>query len=174
MTENVKNIKLYLLQKIYKDLSLYILNLNTHISFLHDNYFIEYTYKQKLLNKLNRMNKNINMCYNNFIVENLDKNTAIDIWFKQFDFNNKNINIKDIIDFSKFIKLKNMPLSKQLSEIGQIISSLGYSSIDGLLVFFIGNNYKTLLDKSIISLINEINIIFYEEHLFVPEEQYVK
>ena len=160
MTENVKNIKLYLLQKIYKDLSLYILNLNTHILFLHDNHFIEYTYKQKLLNKLNTINKNINMCYNNFIVENLDKNTAIDIWFKQFDFNNKNIDIKDIIDFSKFIKLKNMPLSKQLSEIGQIISSLGYSSIDGLLVFFIGNNYKTLLDKSIISLINEINNIF--------------
>ena len=91
MTENVKNIKLYLLQKIYKDLSLYILNLNTHILFLHDNHFIEYTYKQKLLNKLNTINKNINMCYNNFIVENLDKNTAIDIWFKQFDFNNKNI-----------------------------------------------------------------------------------
>jgi hypothetical protein len=141
MTETVKKLKLYLLQKIYKDLSLYILNLNNHILFLHDNYFIEYTIKQNLLNKLNDINKNINTYYNNFIVESLDKNTEIDKWFKQFELSKFNNNIEDIIDFSKFIKLKNLPLSKQLSEIGQIINSLGYTSIDGLLMFFIGNNY---------------------------------
>ena len=160
MTETVKKLKLHLLQKIYKDLSLYILNLNNHISFLHDNYFIEYTIKQNLLNKLNDINKNINTYYNNFIVESLDKNTEIDKWFKQFELSKFNNNIEDIIDFSKFIKLKNLPLSKQLSEIGQIINSLGYTSIDGLLMFFIGNNYKKVLDSSVISLINEINNIF--------------
>lgn len=161
MTETIKKLKLALLQKIYKDLSLYILNLNNHISFLHDNHFIEYTIKQNLLNNLNDMNKNINTYYNNFIVESLDKNTEIDSWFKQFELLNfNNNNIDDIIDFSKFIKLKNLPLSKQLSEIGQIMNSLGYTSVDGLLMFFIGNNYKKILDLSVISLINEINNIF--------------
>ena len=160
MTETVKKLKLSLLQKIYKDLSLYILNLNNHISFLFNNHFIKYTFKQKLLNKLNDMNKNINTYYNNFIVESLDKNTEIDNWFNQFDLSQFNNNIDDIIDFSKFIKLKNLPLSKQLSEIGQLLSTLGYISIDGLLMYFIGNNYKKVLDLPIISLISEINNIF--------------
>ena len=43
MTETIKKLKLYLLQKIYKEISMYILNLNYHISFLYDNFFIEYT-----------------------------------------------------------------------------------------------------------------------------------
>ena len=160
MTETVKKLKLSLLQKIYKDLSLYILNLNNHISFLFNNHFIKYTFKQKLLYKLNDMNKNINTYYNNFIVESLDKNTEIDNWFNQFELSQFNNNIDDIIDFSKFIKLKNLPLSKQLSEIGQLLSTLGYISIDGLLMYFIGNNYKKVLDLPIISLISEINNIF--------------
>jgi endopeptidase La len=160
MTETVKKLKLSLLQKIYKDLSLYILNLNNHISFLYDNFFIEYTFKQTMLNKLNEMNKNINTYYNNFIVESLDKNTEIDIWFNQFDLTKLHNNFDDIIDFSKFISFNNLPLSKQLSEIGQILSSLGYNSIDGLLMFFIGNNYKKIIDSQSVTLINEINNIF--------------
>jgi len=160
MTETIKKLKLYLLQKIYKDLSLYIFNLNNHISFLYDIHFIEYTIKQNLLNKLNDINKNINTYYNNFIVESLDKNTEIDTWFKQFELSAFNNNIEDIIDFSKFIKLEKLPLSKQLSEIGQIMNSLGYTSIDGLLMFFIGNNYKKIIDISVTLLINEVNEFF--------------
>ena len=160
MTETIKKLKLYLLQKIYKEISMYILNLNYHISFLYDNFFIEYTFKQYLLNKLNKINKNINTYYNNFIIDNLDKNTEIDNWFNEFDLTILNNNFDDIIDFRQFINFKNLPLSKQLSEIGQIMTSYGYNSIDGLLTFFIGNNYKKIIDYEIVILINEINNIF--------------
>ena len=160
MTETIKKLKLYLLQKIYKEISMYILNLNYHISFLYDNFFIEYTFKQYLLNKLNKINKNINTYYNNFIIDNLDKNTEIDNWFNEFDLTILNNNFDDIIDFRQFINFKNLPLSKQLSEIGQIMTSYGYNSIDGLLTFFIGNNYKKIIDSEIVILINEINNIF--------------
>ena len=139
---------------------MYILNLNYHISFLYDNFFIEYTFKQYLLNKLNKINKNINTYYNNFIIDNLDKNTEIDNWFNEFDLTILNNNFDDIIDFRQFINFKNLPLSKQLSEIGQIMTSYGYNSIDGLLTFFIGNNYKKIIDSEIVILINEINNIF--------------
>jgi len=70
MIENINKLKLSLLQKIYKELSLYILNLNQHIIFLYDNFFIEYVLKQNLLNTLNEINKNINTNYNNFIIDN--------------------------------------------------------------------------------------------------------
>jgi hypothetical protein len=40
------------------------------------------------------------------------------------------------------------------------MSSFGYNSLDGLLIFFIGNNYKKIFDSEIITLINEINNIF--------------
>ena len=139
---------------------MYILNLNYHISFLYDNFFIEYTFKQYLLNKLNKINKNINTYYNNFIIDNLDKNTEIDNWFNEFDLTILNNNFDDIIEFRQFINFKNLPLSKQLSEIGQIMTSYGYNSIDGLLTFFIGNNYKKIIDSEIVILINEINNIF--------------
>jgi endopeptidase La len=160
MIENIKKLKLSLLQKIYKELSLYILNLNQHIIFLYDNFFIEYIFKQNLLNKLNEINKNINTNYNNFIIDSLDKNTELDIFFNQFDLTKLNNNFDDIIDLRNFINFKNIPLSKQLLDIGKIMSSFGYNSLDGLLTFFIGNNYKKIFDSNIITLINEINNIF--------------
>jgi endopeptidase La len=160
MIENINKLKLSLLQKIYKELSLYILNLNQHIIFLYDNFFIEYVLKQNLLNTLNEINKNINTNYNNFIIDNLDKNTELDIFFNQFDLTKLNNNFDDIIELRNFINFKNIPLSKQLLDIGKIMSSFGYNSLDGLLTFFIGNNYKKIFDSNIITLINEINNIF--------------
>ena len=160
MIESISKLKLCLLQKIYKELSLYILNLNEHILFLYDNFFIEYVLKKNLLNKLNEINKNINTNYNNFIIDSLDENTELDIFFNQFDLSKLNNNFEDIIDLRNFINFKNMPLSKQLLDIKKIMSSFGYNSIDGLLTFFIGNNYKKIFDSEIITLINEINNIF--------------
>ena len=92
MIESITKLKLSLLQKIYKELSLYILNLNQHILFLYDNFFIEYVFKQNLLNKLNEINKNININYNNFIIDSLDKNKELDMFFNQFDLSKLNNN----------------------------------------------------------------------------------
>jgi endopeptidase La len=160
MIESIIKLKLSLLQKIYKELSLYILNLNQHILFLYDNFFIEYVFKQNLLNKLNEITKNINTNYNNFIIDSLDKNNELDIFFNQFDLSKLNNNFDDIIDLRNFINFKSIPLSKQLLDIRKIMSSFGYNSIDGLLTFFIGNNYKKIFNSEIITLINEINSIF--------------
>ena len=160
MIETITKLKLYLLQKIYKEVSLYILNLNQHIIFLYDNFFIEYVFKQNLLNKLNKINKNINTNYNNFIIDSLDKNIELDIFFNQFDLSKLNNNFDNIIDLRNFINFKSIPLSKHLLDIKKIMSSFGYNSIDSLLICFIGNNYKKIFDSEIITLINEINNIF--------------
>ena len=43
-SEKSKKIKLFLLQKLYKDLSLILVNLNTHINYLYDKFFINYIF----------------------------------------------------------------------------------------------------------------------------------
>lgn len=114
-----------------------------------------------MLLKLNEINKNINTSYNNFIVEKLELLNEIDSWFNlinKLDLNENNI--KDLIEFSKFINIEDLPLSKQISDVGQIISSLGYSDLHGLLSFFVGNNYKLFLHENTIKLLTEIQNIF--------------
>ena len=53
MSDNIKKIKLLLLQNFYKELSLIIFKLTNHIHFLFDNYFIDYNFKQNILLKIN-------------------------------------------------------------------------------------------------------------------------
>ena len=161
MSEKSKKIKLFLLQKLYKDLSLILVNLNTHINYLYDKFFINYIFKQNILLKLNEINKNINTYYNNFIIEQLDIYTEIDEWLIPFlDLSLTDKHMEHIINFSKFININNLPLSKQINEIGQILCSLGYLNLDGLLSFFIGSNYKLFLDEPCNKLLSEIETIF--------------
>jgi hypothetical protein len=147
MTELVKKIKLHVLQSYYKELSQIIFNLSNHYDFLYDNFLIEFSFKQIIMNKLNDLNKNINTSYNNFIVEDLELTNELDKWIVDFS---KNIKITDesqfneILNFCKFIKPENQPLYKIRIELVQLLSSLGYKNLDGLLSFFIGRNYKLL------------------------------
>jgi len=163
MTELVKKIKLHVLQSYYKELSQIIFNLSNHCDFLFDNFLIEFSFKQIIMNKLNNLNKNINTSYNNFIVEDLELNNELDKWLIDFS---KNIKLTDdsqfneILNFCKFIKPDNQPLYKIRVELVQLLSSLGYKNLDGLLHFFIGRNYKLLLDKQVIKYLNELNNIF--------------
>ena len=138
MSDNSKKVRLLLLQTLYKELSNVLFKLNNHFYYLYENFFIEYNFKQTMLAKLNEINKNINTSYNNFIVEKLELPNEIDNWFNSLSKMELNdINMKDLIEFSKFINIEDLPLSKPISEVGQIISSLGYSNIDGLLSFFV-------------------------------------
>jgi endopeptidase La len=163
MTELVKKIKLHVLQSYYKELSQIIFNLSNHYDFLFDNFLIEFSFKQIIMNKLNDLNKNINTSYNNFIVEDLELNNELDKWILDFS---KNIKITDetqfneILNFCKFIKPENQPLFKIRIELVQLLSSLGYKNLDGLLYFFIGRNYKSLLDKQVVKYLVELNNIF--------------
>ena len=163
MTDIIKKIKLFVLQNFYKDLSLIIFNLSTHVNFLYDRFLIEFSFKQFIMNKLNELNKNINTSYNTFIVEDLSKVTELDDFILKFS---KNINFKEesqfneILHFCKFIKPEFQPLYKIKSELVQLISSLGYKNLDGILQFFVGKNYKILFEKSVISYLTELNNIF--------------
>jgi len=163
MTELVKKIKLYVLQSYYKELSQIIFNLSNHYDFLFDNFLIEFSFKQIIMNKLNDLNKYINTSYNKFIVEDLELNNDLDKWILDLS---KNIKITDdsqfneILNFCKFIKPENQPLYKIRVELVQLLSSLGYKNLDGLLHFFIGRNYKSLFDNQIVKYIIELNNIF--------------
>ena len=158
MSDNIKKIKLLLLQNFYKELSLIIFKLTNHIHFLFDNYFIDYNFKQNILLKINEINKNINSGYNNYIIEKIDKITELDLLFDNIDINEYNLD--DLLQISKSLTINDLPLSTQILEIGQIIGSLGYTNLTELLKFFIGNKYNLLFNKNIINLINEINNIF--------------
>ena len=163
MTEIVKKIKLTLLQNYYKELSQITFNLSNHLEFLYENFLLDYSIKQIFMTKLNKINKNINTNYNNFIVENLELNNELDEWILDFskDINPTNdFQLIEMFTFSKFIKLETQPLFKIRYELMQMVSLLGYKNLDGLLQFFIGKNYKSILDKFIVKYINELNNIF--------------
>lgn len=163
MTEIVKKIKLNLLQNYYRELSQVIFNLTNHIDFLYEYFLMDYSVKQTILNKLNELNRNINTNYNSFIVEDLELNTKLDKWINEF----KNVlnltdehQIMEMMNFSKFIELESLPLSKIRIDLTNIVSACGYKNLECLLSFFVGKNYKSLLDKSIIKYISELNNIF--------------
>jgi len=163
MTEIVKKIKLFVLQNYYKELSQIIFNLSNHFDLLYDNFLIEFSFKQIIMNKLNDLNKNINTSYNNFIVEELENVTGFDKWIidfsKQLKFTNES-NFNEIIPFCKFIKSEFQPLNKIRIELVQLMSSLGYKNLDGLLQFFIGCNYETIFNENILKYLKELNTIF--------------
>jgi hypothetical protein len=163
MSEIVKKIKLHILQSYYKELSQIIFNLSNHYDFLFDNFLIEFSFKQNIMNRLNDLNKNINTIYNNFIVEELELNNELNKIIIDFS---KNMNLNDesqfneILNFCKFVKPESQPFYKIRAELVQLLSTLGYKNLDGLLHFFIGRNYKLILDIQIIKYITELNDIF--------------
>jgi hypothetical protein len=61
-------------------------------------------------------------------------------------------NFNEIIPFCKFIKSEYQPLNKIRIELVQLMSSLGYNNLDGLLQFFIGCNYETIFNENIVSI----------------------
>jgi endopeptidase La len=161
MTDLVKKIKLNLLQQYYKDQSTIILNLINHIEFIYQHFLIDFSVKQNLISKLNELTKNINTHYNNFIVNDLENDHMLDQWINLFKTNVQDeYQATEIYNFSKFININSQPLNKISIELIKIMSSFGYNSLDGILQFFIGRNYKKLLDKSFINYINELNTIF--------------
>jgi len=161
MTDIIKKIKLFILQNYYKDFSEIIFNLSSHIDFLYERYLIEFSYKQIINNKLNELNKNINTSYNNFIVDDLPKITELNNFINLFGTSEES-DFNEILNFCKFIKPEEQPLYKIKIELIQLLSSLGYNNLDGILQFFVGKNYKVLFEKDIIKYLLELN------HIFIP------
>jgi len=154
MTEIVKKVKSNLLQHNYKDFSLIIFNLIKHFEFIYQNFLLDFSTKQNLINKLNDLIKNINTYYNNFIIDDLEKINELNTWLTYFS------SVDKILNFTNCINMEIQPLFKIKLDLKQIICSFGYKNLEGILEFFIGKNYKILLDSSIIKYLNELNDIF--------------
>ena len=160
MIIRIKNFKLYILQYKYKYITDLILRLQKHIDLLHVNNFIDFLQKNHILNNIFLISKNLNLSYNNYIIENLNKddnlslrlNEIIGLFDKDMD---------DELVFEKIIPIINdskndIPLSIHENEILEIISDIGFDNLEDLI-----NIYKKF-DFSIkqIELLSEINKIF--------------
>lgn len=164
MTDIVKKLKLNLLQKLYKNYSLIISNLGYHIDNLNNNYLIDYSFKQTIMNKLNDLNRNINTSYNNYVVENLDNNSEFDKnisdLIKNIKAIDENILIKEIQFFIKHMNQDILPFNKHRNELIQIISLVGYTNLIDMLEFLIGDNFINKLEITTFKKIQEYNSIF--------------
>jgi endopeptidase La len=164
MTDIVKKLKLNLLQKLYKDYSLIISNLGHHIDNLNNNYLIDYSFKQTIMNKLNDLNRNINTSYNNYIVENLDNNSEFDKnitdLIKNIKSIDENVLMKEVQFFIKHMNQDILPFNKYRVELIHIISLVGYTNLIDILEFLIGDNFLNKLEPNTIKKIQEYNSIF--------------
>ena len=152
-----KNIKLYILQNKYKYLSEIILNLEKHIDNLYINNLLDFSDKNHILGSLFDLSKNINLSYNNYILENLNT---------EDDFDRKLLNILKLGDMDEKIVYENLiskmnnfsdylPLQQNEKEIIDMIYDYGYNNIKDLLKLL-----KIIPNENQNSIINEINNIF--------------
>ena len=79
---NIQKMKLFILQKRYSDICNSVKNLQSHISNLYKNNFIDYNERNIVLSNLLEISKNINSKYNEFInveVDSVDETEISDI-----------------------------------------------------------------------------------------------
>jgi endopeptidase La len=158
----IKDLKLSILQFKYKYLSEIILKLQKHIDNLFINNFLDFNEKNNILGNLFIISKNINLSYNNYIVEKLEKSDKLDTIISEY-LNSLDISMNNVFVIDKlFDVVKNVPsvvpLYEEENDIINIISDNGYSSLLELLPII--NNNKFELIKSQKDLLNEISNIF--------------
>jgi endopeptidase La len=157
---DIINIKLKILQNKYKYLCDSILNFEKHVDYLHVNYYIEFADKNNILILLFNIMKKINIQYNNYIINNLEKKDKLYAMITEYLPILNNIQNTDYM-FEKLVELlihfpDILPLYNEELELKSIISNYGYTNIiDALKIL----NYFELTNKQK-ELINEINNIF--------------
>jgi len=158
----VNNVKLYFLQYKYKYITDLILKLQKHIDYLFVNNIIDFLVKNHVLNSIFLISKNLNLSYNNYIINNLNNkydNLSFKIT-KLLTIEDENIN--DIILFNKLLpiikKLENLPLNNYEIEICNIISDYGFENLESLIKVI--NLNKLSIDQ--VQIISELN------HIFIP------
>ncbi len=156
----IKNIKLLYLQHRYKYLSDIILRLEKHVDFLYVNNYIEFGEKNQICGNIFIISKKINSSYNDYITNNLDAKSQIDVRISELIslFNNT---IKEEYIFDKMLPILNetpelIPLIDQENDLLDIISNIGYDSLIDLLKI----KHNMDLTENQHQLIHELDKIF--------------
>jgi endopeptidase La len=149
MTEEIKKIKLYYLQKKYNKIIEIVNNIEDHYSIIQNEYILEPN--NEFSNILYEIIKNLNSIYNssiNYYFEN--NNTDIDNLINM----TKPENIYKIVD--SYVMDVPSNLFKEIDEnINNMIRKYGYKQIKSMLEYLYSPNYF----NNIIETINEINDI---------------
>jgi len=161
MINRINNIKLYFLQYKYKYITELILQLQKHIDYLYINNIIDFLQKNHILNNIFLISKNLNSSYNNYIVNNINKDDSLSFKLNELlIIFNKDIDDKIIFDkiFPIIKNLKNdIPLNNYEIDINNIISDYGFDNLENLVKIY-NTNFKLSINQ--IELINELNKIF--------------
>ena len=158
-----KKIKLYILQKRYKEISKSIFILQDHINNLFKFYFIDYTEKNFVLLKLFNIGKNINSLYNKCINDEIETDDSNSEESLDINIHSKNnYNSLDELDRcfenqSNFLQIENKPLENFIIEINEIVEQYGYGTIINTINKNIGEIRYNLIDAATISFLEEIN-----------------
>ena len=170
---NIQKMKLFILQKRYSDICNSVKNLQSHISNLYKNNFIDYNERNIVLSNLLEISKNINSKYNEFInveVDSVNETELSDISGDDKDsviYNNLdklNEYFKNIPD-SNILDIESKPLEEFTISINKLIEKYGYGKLFDTLNAYIGEIKVNLIDetdtlflKDIHSLITVISI----------------
>jgi len=170
---NIQKMKLFILQKRYSDICNSVKNLQSHISNLYKNNFIDYNERNIVLSNLLEISKNINSKYNEFInveVDSVDETEISDISGidkESVIYNNLdklNEYFKNIPD-SNILDIESKPLEEFSISINKLIEKYGYGKLFDTLNAYIGEIKVNLIDeidslflKDIDSLITVISI----------------
>ena len=156
MINRIKTFKLYILQYKYKYITDLILRLQKHIDFLFVNNFIDFLYKNHILNSIFLISKNLNISYNKYITNELNNNDYLYLKLNEVLvlFNKEN----DDYIFEKILPIiiNDLPLNNHEEDIKNIISDVGFDNIEDLIKIHI--NYKLSIKQN--DILNEINKIF--------------
>ena len=154
---NIKELKLHLVQCKYRFISEVILKLEKHLDNLLNSYFIDYSYKNHILDSIFEINKNLNSEYNQYILNIMDTDNEIDkdilLLFASLPKNIDNSYLfKNISQFFK-VHNNNLPLMKIEKQLMDIIYDIGYNSLlDAVNIctyykFNLNTNQQLLVDE---------------------------
>jgi endopeptidase La len=154
-TNNKLNLyKLKLLQNNYKDISTIIYNLTNHLIFLESIYIVDPKIKSEILRKLYYINKNINSIYNNYIINNFDKNVCNNLFNDLLKITNDSL----LYLFNSMKFFDNVPFNNELNKLIEIINLIGYNSV--LKILDINKINIKLFSHELINLLKELDDIF--------------
>jgi len=161
MLNRIKNFKIYILQYRYKYISNLILKIEKHIDYLYLNNLMDFFYKNHVLNIIFLISKNLNISYNNYILNNIEDDDKLNKILNELLILYNNEPNDDIV-FNKISPLinnfkNNIPLNNFEIELLNIISEYGYNNIIDF-IKLTNNNFE--LTKQQNDIINEINEIF--------------
>ena len=157
--EKIKNFKLILLQNKYKYLTDMVLKLQKHIDNIYYHNYIDYNEKNQLLNNIFILSKNLNIEYNDYIINKLDNiDTLYNKLEKTLVLFDKSISDNLIIEQLPHMIDNNLfPLQELEKELLNTIELCGFNNLDELIKVY----YKKLvLSTNMKNIINELNKIF--------------